>query len=537
MASDRNMDDSLASTYFVNRDNELMLIDDAFDSLVDSARLVRTPIVEFYGINGIGKTMMLSKIEERCNEKHLRYVRTDADQDIAEFSQSLTRQIEQKYRSQAVRSEGNWRAQPVEATKSLLQEGPVVLLIDKLDEAKENLLRLIEGILSDLAEDKNLFVVMASKRLLTFDRERSVSRKLTPFPLRPLDQENCEKYLSRFNGEFNATALDLIVRWSRGYPLAMRLMVQAIRAHHLQVEQLDDQKQLLAITINEVLNEHVLARVEERDRPLFQMILPLLAVPRRFNLIIMQELIEAFAGKPFAHTYGLTSSLAYLSLPKRINQSTGALDWNANRAGFSVDPSIRHLLLLQMSIEQPGQLQEIQRFLAERNKEYASKVSGLDQARYLQEYLYHVAQVEPQEQLAATIERIVRAIIEGPAQSFIQFSEEFARDDELKEALGTHANVALSLIHQKWAQIHKESAQESEGFDHIRNLREYLYYTLHDPQVIDPQALLKRNLERIIQNESPETSLRLLDELAREEKFREALGPELETLRAHVQDH
>ena len=44
---------------FVNRETELALIDEAVEALLDKQRLLRTPIIEFYGVKGIGKTTLL----------------------------------------------------------------------------------------------------------------------------------------------------------------------------------------------------------------------------------------------------------------------------------------------------------------------------------------------------------------------------------------------------------------------------------------------------------------------------------------------
>ena len=41
---------------FVDRKAELQMIDHAFGDLLSKNRILRTPILDFYGVEGIGKT-------------------------------------------------------------------------------------------------------------------------------------------------------------------------------------------------------------------------------------------------------------------------------------------------------------------------------------------------------------------------------------------------------------------------------------------------------------------------------------------------
>lgn len=52
----------------------MQLIDDSFRTLLDKNRLLRNPILEFYGVSGIGKTLLLEQIKERCQDTMLPYI-------------------------------------------------------------------------------------------------------------------------------------------------------------------------------------------------------------------------------------------------------------------------------------------------------------------------------------------------------------------------------------------------------------------------------------------------------------------------------
>src|SRR2546426_9673083 len=67
---------------FVNREDELKLINEAVSTL-EKRQLLQTPIIEFYGVQGIGKTMLLRHIERECSKRQLSYVSADLAQEEA----------------------------------------------------------------------------------------------------------------------------------------------------------------------------------------------------------------------------------------------------------------------------------------------------------------------------------------------------------------------------------------------------------------------------------------------------------------------
>ncbi len=160
--------------------------------------------------------------------------------------------------------------------------------------------------------------------------------------------------------------------------------------------------------MKEVVEEKLLVSASSSDeRARLQTLLALLSVPRRFNLTLTQDLIEKFAPE-----YKLGRSLAYITLPKTINEVTSVLSWNLEWAGYCIDAPVRHLFLLQYKVEHPQELIEIHTFLAQKNEQFAQEVSGSDHIRYLREFFYHLACCESEakvrESLAQQIERLAQ---------------------------------------------------------------------------------------------------------------------------------
>jgi replication-associated recombination protein RarA len=84
---------------FINRGVELQLIEDACDNLRKSEPFLHTSIIDFYGVEGIGKTSMLEKAVDVCRRNKVRWIKADASQTIAKMSQEIIEQA-RKYTTQ-----------------------------------------------------------------------------------------------------------------------------------------------------------------------------------------------------------------------------------------------------------------------------------------------------------------------------------------------------------------------------------------------------------------------------------------------------
>lgn len=446
--------ENFALENFVNRETEMQLIEERFHSLLKNSDLVRTQIIQFHGVGGIGKTTMLKKARQRCHDMHLPSIWADGGQKIPDFSHTIVHQVQQ-YSAQFTPGVGDPLDQSVNATRALLAQGPVVMLLDSLDAADEEQLAWIEAMLEHLITDNRLLAVVASKRIVPFGRTLSIARRLAPpFQLKSFDRQSFQSYINNLGQSMQLEIADTVFEWTHGYPLAVNAMVRAIREHQLDPRKEPDQKQLLLMLIEEVIHHGVLSNVSQlpADLAWYQTMLGLFSIPRRCNLSIMQRMIERFAPD-----YQLGSSLAYIGLQKRINQVTDVLHWNHAKAGFSVDAPIRQIFITKWRIEESERYMMIHNFLALRNRRLADEVSGTDRVHCLLECLYHSAHCEDVPTLQQTIERTVRQVVAEPPESFVQFHEEFESDEELKTALGVHSHMATSLVHKHLSDLDASS--------------------------------------------------------------------------------
>jgi len=502
----------------INRTYELGIIDEAFDALLDQTSLLRTPIIDVHGIEGIGKTTILQHVMHRCQERHLACIRVDASGGIPAIAHEILEQI-RTYYPPLIASLDTEDAldQVVSALRQLLDQQPAVLVLDSLDTENDELLRWLEIMLRDLLESNRLFVVIASRKSLQFENERSVARKLTPLPLNPFDRACSEQYLDTI--KIRPEMHNYIFKWTRGYPLAMDAMAQAMSKERLDPRKEQDQRQLIKIIMERVIDRGILAGIDVSEHEWYQTMLRLLSVPRRFNLVMMQLLI-----KQYAPQFAPQNSLAYMGLFKRINRTTSVLNWNMPRAGFAVDAPIRSIFLLQLQIEHPQLYFAIHSTLAQINQQFAEAVTGTDRVRYLQEYLYHSAHTSTGETLRQQLEQTVQQIIDESPEAFSQFSEEFSQDEELKEALGEHTAIVTALIYAHHLEMARQLARESSGRDRVRNLHEYLNIILQDPIAARIPTIFQQAIQEIKTAEPHEITRQLYHELVQDHHLKEILG-------------
>jgi chlorite dismutase len=108
--------------------------------------------------------------------------------------------------------------------------------------------------------------------------------------------------------------------------------------------------------------------------------------------------------------------------------------------------------------EQPDRYFAIHAFLAKRNLELALEVSGSDRARYLREHLYHL--VNDRNSSEQSLLGVVEIVNQQAPDVFVSFAEEFAQDDELKEALGPRLPTIEATMHKYQEETHPDREGE-----------------------------------------------------------------------------
>jgi hypothetical protein len=506
---------------FVDREEEMQLIEERCTALMQN-KPVPQQIVEFHGVGGIGKTTILKRVKRHCNEQHLPSIWTDANQSIAFFSHEVIQQV-QTYGVQFAPKNNDLLSQSIDATKALIDQKPAVFLIDSLDSADDEQLGWIEQMLDQLTKGSRLLFVLASQRKVSFEHTMSIARKLEPIQVKSLNRKHCIDYVNQWPQQIAPEIQEIVFEWTGGYPLAVNVMVKTIQDEKLDPRKDKDQKQLMQRITEQVIDRSVLARAVSTPADLewYQTMLGLFSIPRRYNLDIMQKMTEKFAPH-----YKLSSNLAYMSLPKRLDQRTDVLSWDRSRSGYSLEAPIRHIFLTKLKIEQPERYMAIHKFLAETNWRLAMESPGTDRVRYLQEYLYHSANCENGSVFPQVVEKTFQQIVSEPTTYFSIFREEYDKDEELRAVLDSHTVLIASHMYQHLAKLNWQVAIESSRQDPkgcIFSLQEFFYYSICNPTESDILSLAQRCIQQIVKEMAHEVCSKLYEELSRDMKILERL--------------
>ncbi len=509
---------------FVDRHEELERIAEVVRSIQSKKSAARTPIFEFHGVGGIGKTTLLKRVVHYCDQRQVRYIWADASKSLPLFSYDIIDQV-RKYQVQIVykADEQDLLHQFIAATKMLLAQGALVILLDSLDAASQEQLAWIAELLRYLIDDNQLFVILASKRKIPFENMRSLALKLDLFQLEPFDADSCRTYLEHFIHNIKPEIRDTILEWTRGYPLAVNVMVQQIYEKQLDPGREEDQRALIAVIVEQVFKRGVFSDQIQpsTDIDWYLTMLSLLSMTRRSIFPIIRKLVERFAPH-----YALSSHLKYLTLPKRINQATEVLTFERSMAGFVVEKSIRHIFMLKLKIEQPVRYYEIHDFLAQDNKRQAEEVAGWDRMRYILEYLYHAALGRDTADLPHLLEKTIAGIIAGSSEDFTLFYEEYKQDMELQTVLGEHAKIVFSLICRELARINWAAASDADS-NRAFYFKEFFYYVICDPLMADLPTVLKLHIQQVAQEVPASVATKLYSELISNQEIKSILRQEV----------
>lgn len=503
------------SEALINRTTELQAIEKAFAALDNQDLLQKTPVLTFHGIVGIGKTTLVQYVARRCEHEKKHYIRVDA-QDVAGLARSIQDQVNRYSQIDALLTNyDNWLERSVIATRQLLKLGPAVILVDSLSTSEQML--WLGKLLKDIQLGNRLFMVLASnKRKLTFeapDRQFSRHLWLSPLKLEAFDRESCYEYLSQPDLQLEAEVRDIIYDWTHGYPLALLVMKEAI-ANGLDPRNDTDRLTILTMLIERVIKQNILARVELERLNWFQRILGLLSFPRRSFFETIGKLIEQFAPD-----LRRESQLAYLTIPKEIDEATEVFSWDVAKAGNAVDSSVRNLFLLEYRLRHPEQYREIHRFLARLNAEQMQRATGIDRVRCLREYLYHLVCQGEGAPFVHQIEQAIWPIMQTAPESLVDFYDEVMQDRELQEVFGSHSEAILSCIHKIQAFINQQFASKTSGRDRIHFLHVFLNHLMHILEVHTlPQELTER-VSQLVQQPASENVQTLYEDLLKQSNF------------------
>ena len=424
-------------------EQELQFIEYAFAALVNNQPLRSLMFVNYFGVDGIGKTSLLQEIKLRCGKRGIASVMVDASQQTGGIWRDLLAQLK-GYQNAPLPvldlPDIELYTLAINALKEYLATRPLVLLLDSVDTQDAVQVAQIERMLGELLGNSNFLTIIASKQKISFNNKPALTRNLKPFQLKPFDRAGSDIYLNRIGHDLAASDRERIFELTHGYPLAMTVMTQAILGDRLNPQIPEHRSRLFATLWNLVIDKKIFANMESEERDWCRAHISLLSLPRRFNMTLLKELLLRFeptlASRNPLENWG--------RLLNQIPRKTGIMDWDDRRDGYTVAEPVRNLFFQRCQLEQPERFHQINSFLSEHNLRHARRGN----MKAWREYLYHCAFTLQAQDLSDAIQRMVKPVRNATLDARIQLLEEVARDDELKEVLGDSFGFLTSLINE-----------------------------------------------------------------------------------------
>jgi tetratricopeptide (TPR) repeat protein/DNA-binding PadR family transcriptional regulator len=219
------IDDAPKLRYFVGRKHELELIRNWLDSSTHR-------VIVIYGIAGIGKTTLASKLlDEYKGKQHLfwyRFHNWDTIRNMLSYLSEFLAQLDRKGLKSYLAS--NPSAPTVELhevsklLESDLQNSNVILVFDDFQRVRESIAQLFAMILEILSKVDGVKVIVVGRRILPFyDRSAVIVKEVVKeLQLLGLDEAS-SKELLKLEG-VDESKFDLIYKLTKGHPLFLELI-------------------------------------------------------------------------------------------------------------------------------------------------------------------------------------------------------------------------------------------------------------------------------------------------------------------------
>ncbi|WP_162179547.1 ATP-binding protein [Thermogemmatispora carboxidivorans] len=405
------------------------------------------PIVHLFGVAGIGKTTLLRQIQQQARALGLpalwgavqpgEHIDAVASQLLPDLPSPPLSPSPGEEHGSAPHHSPPGLAQLIPGLRLLVhQQGAAVLLLDDVEIGDASQLRWLVALLDALGKQAPLLLVQTAAGPLPWSWQTVLNRPVLPLELGPLDHVSSALLLERHAPTLAPEARALALDWADGYPLALVVLAAALRDGTLDPRQPADRARLREQLTERVLRQGVLGALPPEERPAIETLLRLLAVPRRFTAMLLQDLIEQFApewrqGAPFA----------YFFLPQQLADRTHALRWQSERAGYVVVAPVRHLLQVLWQEEAPARWQEILRWLAAFQERLTEQANGPERIRSLADQLaYRLLGEEPTRRVEQ-MPSVLASLRQEPQAVSLQVVADLQQDQDLQAALGEQASA------------------------------------------------------------------------------------------------
>lgn len=480
-------------TEIVNRKQQLQQIQDALANLLDGKLELRFTAMEYFGVEGIGKTKMLEQakkevlaqklplvvvdfrhgwpLDEEISQAVLRFLGQICDQLDGRFSISLVRAALSDLPRQT-KDGGSGNGELLKRYISLLIGAlgkiPLVLTLDSMEHCPVELLNWVgKDFVSLYAPAEGspgvaIFLAGRGPRVSDSSWPRLFKRATQSYRLSPLDFGHTEEHIGRLSpdGQYRPAA-QFIYTLSNGHPYSTEVIVHELEQLGVSVEKVPAQRQALAEKLYDaVFRQHILGDAPEWIRKFIEVA----SVPRHFTPGLIQNLFRSLSELPAE----INPDVEYQWFHYRLSDLQEP-PWQMvyiRQDAYEVEPTLRKLLHTALSILQPEETVR----LHERVREFLIQKQEITASQAL-EALYHraaITEIKRAGNTAVAVEQELDQLLvrfdreqTNHIQELHQLVDLLKKDDELNDLLEKSGVNALIQKIQTWLNPSSELVYQS----------------------------------------------------------------------------
>ncbi len=383
-----------SSFSFVNRQSEIDLVLRCRNELKQGV-LLKECVLNFYGLPGIGKSMLLSQLHRLLADDSQVYVlpvdiNPLADEPTLESARlrfwHVLYEASQPLLNAAASNDSADMPTPPQNDSALNEametlavqicavDAIVVLLLDGLDTVPDSIFAWIERtLLLPLVNTDRAIAVLSSQMALRW-RQFGVRRRVRSILLQTFDLEATQHQL-----QLDPEHCQLVFDITLGHPLA-----NAIVREHLA--QADDSlawlKDNMGFVSGQVVHRLLTATIGGRPDNLLRAFY-VLAVFREFDINTLRAILPRFVAE-FQHV--TQSSL--IALIKQM-QEARMVSWNNDKRSYQIDPNLRHMVIRSLKRNNSQWYASVQAAAIEYYEMLVREITG-SRNIYMVEYYYHL---------------------------------------------------------------------------------------------------------------------------------------------------
>ncbi|QTA78467.1 NTP hydrolase p-loop-containing [Desulfonema limicola] len=416
------MDDN--SKQGVNRSSEIGNIRNILQSFKAKPDKAESVIFNWYGIPGIGKTCLGLMICLLCKNLDIPFARIDFDYEenpnANQYNENpllILEEIGIQLNKDIIKDIDVFHNR----IKKVLKNSPIVIIFDTCEKVQENLLFWMEdNVLNRLCNQGKSIVVWIGRYPQRW-KNYNVRERVKLDKLRPLDKKFTKEQVGKTGAK--------IYHLTHGYPLGNKLINEKIISQDIEL----NEKEMLKSLVEDIL-EAVIFKQIEND---IKIAIITLSVLRQFDLMIIEKILVEFESEHF------TEDTAFMRLIGRLT-ATSLVQWNPVLKGYSLDDTIRRILVKYLQTTLPEKYINISQKAADIYDKWIEQ-NRENRSIYIKERFFHLFNIKKytktsDNELTELCKNEIDLYMQKynfDAASLIQLYEEIKNDEELKDVAGT----------------------------------------------------------------------------------------------------